>query len=131
MFRVYDNKEKRWVREGVYLSPNNDLYVSKKTLFGTEKLSLVSDNRYIWHRDIGMSDKNSRLVLEGDICKAKNGKFIGVVAYVAEHAAYYLLDEEHLTYYPLGVEYADMIEVIGNVIENQDLLYTSNEQSNE
>ena len=122
MFRVYDNKEKHWVREGVYLSPNNDLSTSKRALFGTEKLSLASDHRYIWHRDIGLYDKNNKLVFEGDICKCKDGAFTGVVAYVHEHASYYLLDDEHLTFYPLGVEYMDQVEVIGNVCENQDLL---------
>ena len=122
MFRVFDNKEKKWVKEGIYLSPNNDLSTSKKALFGTEKLSLASDNRYIWHRDIGLTDKNNKLVFEGDICKAKDGVFTGVVAYVREHAAYYLLDDEHMTYYPLGVQYMDMVEVIGNIFENQDLL---------
>ena len=125
MYRVYNNKEKCWVRDGVYLSPNNDLSTSKKTLFGAEKLSLVSDNRYTWHRDIGLYDKNNKLVFEGDICKCKDGVFTGVVSYVREHAAYYLLDDEHMTYYPLGVEHMDMVEVIGNVLENQDLLHTA------
>lgn len=122
MYRVFDTVGRRWVREGIYLSPNNDLYISKKALFGTKKLSLVSDNRYIWHRDIGLVDKNKKLVFEGDICKCKDGAFTGVVSYVHEHAAYYLLDNEHMTYYPLGAEYMDKVEVIGNVLEDQNLL---------
>lgn len=126
MYRVYDNKSKKWVREGIYLSPNNDLSTSKKALFGAEKLSLASDNQYIWQMDIGLVDKNNKLVFEGDICKCKDGVFTGVVAYVREHASYFLLDNEHMTYYPLGIDYMDMIEVIGNVLENQDLLPTSN-----
>ena len=125
MFRVFNNKEKKWVREGVYLSPNNDLSTSKKALFGAEKLSLASDIQYTWHRDIGLYDKNNKLVFEGDICRCNDGVFTGVVAYVREHAAYYLLDNEHMTYYPLGVNYMDMVEVIGNVCENQDLIPVS------
>lgn len=124
MYRVYDNKEKRWVKEGIYLSPNNDLSISKKALFGIKKMSLVSDNRYTWHRDIELRDKNNKLIFEGDICSCKDGVFTGVVSYVREHAAYYLLDDENLTYYPLGDEYMDKVEVIGNVLENQDLLQT-------
>ena len=131
MFRVFDQKQKCWVREGIYLSPNNDLSTSKKALFGTEKLSLASDNRYIWHRDIGLYDKNNKLVFEGDICKCKNGVFTGVVVYVREHAAYYILDDEHLTYYPLGIEYMDKVEVIGNIIENQDLLPTAKDKGDQ
>lgn len=128
MYRVYDNQTKKWVREGIYLSPNNDLSTSKKALFGTEKLSLASDNRYTWHRDIGLTDKNNKLIFEGDICKCKDGAFTGVVAYVRERAAYYLLDDEHMTYYPLGIEHMDMVEVVGNVFENQDLLPTSKDE---
>ena len=122
MYRVYDNKKKCWVREGVYLSPNNDLFISKKTLFSAEKLSIVSDIDYTWHRDIGLYDKNNKLVFEGDICRCKDGVFTGLVVYVRENAGYYLLDDEHMTYYPLGVDYMDMIEVIGNVCENQELM---------
>ena len=114
MFRVYDNVENCWVKDGIYLSPNDDLFKSKKALFGTEKLSLVSDIRYTWQRDTGLTDKNGKIVFEGDICKAKDGVFTGVVAYVYEHAGYYLLDDEHMTYYPLGVEYMNMIDTISN-----------------
>ena len=128
MYRVYDNKKKCWVREGVYLSPNNDLSTSKKALFGTEKLSLVSDIQYTWHRDIGLYDKNNKLVFEGDICRCKDGVFTGVVVYVREHAAYYLLDDENMKYYPLGIEYMDMVEVIGNICENQDLITISKDE---
>lgn len=131
MFRVFDKVKNCWVRDGVYLSPNNDLFISKKTLFGTEKLSLVSDYRYTYHKDIGLYDKNDKLVFEGDICKCKDGAFTGVVAYVREHAAYYLLDDEHMTYYPLDVEHMDMVEVIGNVFENQNLISTEKDEGDQ
>ncbi len=34
MYRVFDKKEKCWVKDGIYLSPNNDLSTSKKAIFG-------------------------------------------------------------------------------------------------
>ena len=126
MHRIYDNKEKKWVREGIYLSPNNDLYILKKSLFGIEKLHLISEHRYTYHRDIELNDMNNRLIFEGDICKIEHINVIGVITYIPEHASYYLLDEENLKYYPLSEECCRQIEVIGNVFDNKDLLSSEN-----
>jgi hypothetical protein len=122
MYRVFDNVEKRWVREGIYLSPNNDLSTSKKVLFGSEKLSLVSSQRYIFHRDIGLCDKNEVLIFEGDIGKIKSLDSIGLITYVPEHASYYLLDYKNSKYYTLGEANCKEIEIIGNVLENSNLI---------
>ena len=122
MYRVYDNKEKRFVREGIYLSPNDDLSTSKKALFGTEKLSLVSDQRYTFHKDIGLYDKNNILIFEGDICRIQFLDSIGMVAYVPEHAAYYLFDYKNSKYYTLGTAQCKEVEIIGNIFDNADLL---------
>lgn len=124
MYRVYDNKEKHWVKKGIYISPNNDLSISKKAMFGAEKLSLVSGQRYIFHRDIGLRDKNKVLIFEGDICQItlENEEVIGVVAFAYEHATYYVFDYKNCKYYTLGIDKQDKIEVIGNVLDNENLL---------
>ena len=124
MYRVYDNKEKHWVKKGIYISPNNDLSISKKAMFGTEKLSLVSGQRYTFHRDIGLHDRNNVLIFEGDICKItlEHEEVIGVVAYCPEHAAYYVFDYQNYKYYTLGIDKQNKIEVIGNVLDNDSLL---------
>ena len=98
---------------------NDDLSVSKKALFGAEKLSLVP---YTYQRDIGLPDKNNVLIFEGDICKAESINVVGMIAYVPEHAAYYLLDYENSKYYELNEERCKSIEVIGNMFEHSDLL---------
>lgn len=121
-YRVYDSKKKEWVREGIYISPINDIYTSKKTLFGTEKLSLVSNNRYICHRDIGLTDKNYVLIFEGDICKAEEIDVIGVIAYAPEIASYCLLDDKNFKYYPLGKDRCKQLEVVGNVFDTPELI---------
>jgi len=121
-FRIYDKKKKEWLRDGIYMSPINDIYVSKKTLFCTEKLSLVSNNRYIHHTDIGLTDKNHILIFEGDICRIEELEVIGVVAYAPEIASYCLLDDKNLKYYPLGEERCKQVEVIGNVFDNSELI---------
>ena len=124
MYRVYDNKEKGWVQDCIYLSPNDDLSMekTKKSLFGKSKLTLVSEQRYTYQRDIGLLDKKGNLIFEGDICSTKSGDVMGVIAYVSEHASYYLLDDREMKYYPLGEERCKHLEVIGNIFENKDLL---------
>ena len=131
MYRVFDNKTGKWVREGIYLSPNNDLSTSKKALFGTEKLSLASEHRYKYHRDIGLNDINGHLIFEGDICKIEHINVVGVIAYISEHASYYLLDEKNLKYYPLGEERCRQIEIVGNIFDNKDLLSSENNAKGE
>ena len=122
MYRVYDNKEKKWLREGFFLSPNGDMYISKKTLF-SNKLVLASEQRYVLQHEVGMNDRNGKLIFEGDICKIAARNVIGVIAYIPEHASYYLLDDKNLRYYPLYEKLiGEQVEVIGNVCENNDLL---------
>lgn len=122
MYRVYDNKENTWLREGFYLSPNGDMYIFEKSLFSS-KLVLVSEQRYTVQREIGMNDKNNKPIFEGDICKIAAHNTVGVIAYVPQHASYYLLDDKHMKYYPLYEKLiGEQVEVIGNVCENSDLL---------
>jgi hypothetical protein len=124
MYRVYDNKDKGWVQDCIYPSPNDDLSMekTKKSLFSKTKLTLVSEQRYICQRDIGLTDKKEKLIFEGDICSTKSGDIMGVIAYIPEHASYYLLDDRTMKYYPLGKERCKQLEVIGNVFEREGLI---------
>lgn len=122
MYRVYDTKENKWVKDGIYLSPNNDLSTLKKSVFGTKKLTLVSNQRYVDQRDIGLNDKNGNLIFEGDICKIEQFNVVGVVAYTPHYAAYHLFDYEHSMYYILSTEKCKFIEIIGNIFDTPDLI---------
>lgn len=125
MYRVYDNKEKCWVRDGFFISPNGDMYVYDKHTFHkfSHKLVLVPEQRFVVHRGIGMNDSNGKPIFEGDICKITERNIIGVIAYIPQHASYYLMDEKNLKYYPLYEKLiGEQVEVIGNVCENNDLL---------
>lgn len=124
MFRVFDKVEHAWVQDCIYLSPNDDLSIEKtrKSLFGKTKLTLVSEQRYIYQRDIGLLDKNGNLIFEGDICSTKSEDVMGVIAYVPQHASYYLLDDRDMKYYPLGEERCKQLEVIGNIFEREGIV---------
>lgn len=122
MYRVYDNKEKVWLRDGFFISPNGDMYISEKNLF-SNKLVLASEQRYVVQHEVNLYDKKGRLIFEGDICKIAERNVIGVIAYIPEHASYYLLDNKNMKYYPLYEKsVGEYAEIIGNVCENSDLL---------
>lgn len=122
MYRVFDTKEKIWVREGIYLSPNNDLNQEKKAVF-SKKLSLIPDCRYVVTRDIGLIDKSESPIYEGDILRSEQNDITGVVAYVPDIAAFVLLDYRTSKYYSLGVNVCkERLTIIGNTFENPEFI---------
>lgn len=127
-FRVYDIEEKKWLKDDVYLSSNNELFLLKRGLFGTIKVPLDAE-RYVFHQDIYLYDKKNILVYEGDYIKAIVGKVdendensedkieIGLVAYAPELSAYIMLCVNSDVFYTLGSDVSSEIEIIGNVFD--------------
>ena len=123
MFRVYDTKKRKWLKENIYLTPNYDLYMSKKNLFGIERLKLLQDSHYVYHRAIDLFDKNEQLIYEGDYlkCKVSEDKIVyGLVTYAIELSAYVILCVDSDEFYTLGSEVCEFIEVVGNVFDGYD-----------
>lgn len=126
-FRVYDNEEKKWIKENILLSPNGELFSTKQSFFGTSKtLTALDLERYIYHKNIGLTDKNETEVFEGDYIKANVGKTdensedkieIGLVVYAYDLSAYIILCVDSDTFYTLGSNVSSEIEVIGNVFD--------------
>lgn len=120
-FRVYDIDEKKWLKENVYLSPNDELFLIKQGLFGTIKVPLALDaNRYIFHKDINLYDKKNKLVYEGDYIRAhvdEDKDVVGLVAFAVEISMYIILCVDSDEFYSLGSNVSSNIEVIGNVFD--------------
>ena len=121
-YRVYDNKEKRWIKDKVYLSPNGELYKIKQGVFGLTKVPLALDSeRFIYHQAIDLYDRNQKQVFEGDYILAQiseDKSVVGLVCYAHELSAYVILCVDSDEFYTLGSEVSSEIEVIGNVFDN-------------
>lgn len=123
MYRCYDTFDKKWIKDNIYLSPYGELYIFKKKFFGRSKLNILSNERYIVHKYIGLVDKDDVSVYEGDIVEAQVDKdkiVQGVVAFATELSAYIILCSNVDEFYTLGTEICQYIKVIGNVFDNED-----------
>lgn len=119
-YRVYDIKEKRWIDNKVYLTPDGELYTINKSVLGRTKLSELSRDRYEYHRAIDLRDKNNIQIYEGDYVQAQvdeNKSVIGMVAFAYELSSYVILCVDSNEFYTLGSEVCELIEVVGNVFD--------------
>lgn len=130
-YRVYDTEEKKWMTDECLLSPKGGLYKTNKQVSNAVKLIsfhnkvsfyLDINSRFILQRSILLQDKTDKEIYEGDILKtAKN--IIGVISYSTDLAAYVLLEYKSNKYYPLSADACKQSRIIGNIIDNEDLLY--------
>ena len=123
MYRVYDKKSQKWIEDDICMNPNGDLYKVTRLLFGC-KLSYLSDERYVWHKGIGVFDKNYNEIYEGDYVKAEVDKdkiVSGIVCYADEYASYVILCNDTSEFYHIGNELSEYIEVIGNSFDEHFL----------
>lgn len=120
-FRVYDMKKQKWVKDNIYLSPNDELFLIKQSLFGMVKIPLeLSQDRYTWHKAIDLLDKYKVSIYEGDYLQAnidEDRTEIGLVTYAQELSAYVILCVDSDNFYTLGTDIVNNIKVIGNVFD--------------
>lgn len=123
-FRVYDSEKKEWVKDNIYLNPDGELFLIKKSIFGMVKVPLtLSQDRYIYHKAIDLWDKNQSQVHEGDYVKAQvseDKSVVGLVAFAIELSAWVILCVDSDEFYTLGSEYTELIEVVGNVFDGYE-----------
>lgn len=135
MFRVFDTEKNQWIRDNIYLNPDGDLFLIKKSIFGrTKKPILLDSDRYVWHQDIELYDKNNNMVYIGDYIKAQveeNRSVIGLVVYAHEMSAYIILCDETNEFFTLGSNVCEHIEKIGNVFDGYEVDIEDSEEDSE
>ena len=123
-YRVYDLEQKCWVSDNIYLNQNDELFLIKQSLFGMIKIPLkLSEDRYVYHKDINLYDKESHLIHEGDYIRAEvsdDKVVIGVVVYAPELSSYIILCENDNEYFLLGNQVCDYIRIVGNVFDGYE-----------
>ena len=121
MFRVFDTEDKKWVKENVYLDSNDDLFLIKHWLFGAIKsIKPLYQDRYVYHEDIELYDKDNTLIFIGDWLKAQiseDKSVLGLVVYSNELSSYIILCDETSEFYSLGIDASPYIKVVGNVFD--------------
>ena len=137
-YRIYDKVLENWITKDVYLTPYGQLVVAEQAFFNNIKLKSADPNRYILHRSSELYDKYFTLIFEGDVVKVKfpnvEEEVYMLVAYNSETASFILLDYKNLKFYELMLldnsDCCEHIEVIGNTIENRDLIeFEENKES--
>lgn len=132
-YRVYDSEKKCWVKDNVYLSPNGELFLIKRSTFGWTKVPLaLSQERYIYHKAVDLWDKNQNQVFEGDYIHAKvddDKSVIGLVAFAHELSSYVILCVDSDEFFTLGSEVTEFIQVVGNVFDGYEEVKQDGEQT--
>ena len=119
-YRVYDKKKRKFITDNVYLTPDGELVESKKSLFGN-KLTFVDQNRFVYQRNIGLTDKNDVPIFVGDYLKAQiseTEEITGLVTYSEQLSSYVILSFTTDKYFTLGEPVKELIEVSGNVFDD-------------
>lgn len=124
-YRVYDTEMNEWIKDDIYLYPDGNLFLIKKSTFGgMKKPVLLDSDRFVYHNDIGLYDKNGDLIYIGDYVRAQveEDRFvIGVVACAQAPAAYTILCEDIEECFILGSEVCQFVEKIGNVFDGYEV----------
>ena len=124
-YRVYDNEKKCWIKDNIYLSPDGDLFLIKKSAFGWTKVPLaLSEERYVYHRAIDLWDKDDEQVYEGDYIQAEvdeDKSVVGMVTFAHELSSYIILCVDSDVFYTLGSEVTNHIQVVGNVFDGYEV----------
>lgn len=118
-YRVYDKKKKKFIKDNMLLTPDGELLQATKTMFGN-RLSFVSQERYVYQKAIELEDKDGKQIFVGDYLEAQiaDDKIVqGLVSYAPELSSYIILCFETDEFFAIGTQVADRIKVVGNVFD--------------
>lgn len=123
--RAWDKKYKEMCEVmsiDFYKTANPEVYIIKEN--GDVILQFWNEVSVL--QSTGLFDVNGKEIYEGDIVKAVSfARWIGVVEYLPEKAAYILKDIEKQPYrddYVFLSQFEDGFEILGNIFQNKNLI---------
>lgn len=124
-FRVWDKGVNKWVDQ-LYLDQWGNAMDSVGPFSGWGRTEMMPNTRFVKHMNTHYLDKNDKYVFEGDICRITlpNDALLCVVTYVPNCCSYLLAHYNGVSIdlYEFYENAKSLIEVVGNVFDNPDMV---------
>lgn len=119
-YRLWNKYEKCWETDCYVISCNGEVY----SIDYDEICGCLSSKTHVLQRSLGLKDIHGNEVFEGDIVKIDYGDelLIGTMEF---HDFAWCIKSKYKNknlYYPIFCESIDLIEILGNIFENKNLL---------
>ena len=118
-FRVWCENNQEWEKDTILIS-NKNMYEIRNDKF--TKYTDIDPKNHIINFCTGLKDKNGKLIYEDDIVDTRQGRM--VIKFDEYRAMFCMISpiKEHSETPLYNADYANRLEVIGNIYENTELL---------
>lgn len=119
-YRLWNKYKKCWETDCYVISRNGEVYfIDYGEIYGC-----FSSKTHVLQRSLGLKDIHGNEVFEGDIVKIDYGDEL-LIRTMEFHDFAWCIKSKYKNknlYYPIFCEDIDLIEILGNIFENKNLL---------